>query len=231
MATKNKMGYFWALFSQSSHLPVRLLKALQLQVNICSKGIQSMQESGGMGGGSAARLCGEDSFSSRLKALTKLYSARAAWLGQIITIRQCSEVHHIEFYKQRPETTVQLLVLYIRQHTEMYLIIRQTIICGGLTHYCMFGWKSIHGDWKCYEGNAACDMKNIYVDCWAMKSKYAWAEWWGKVVDKDQYQLVKQASHSLTAWPLLRNASCKHMDTGISSNVEIYTTAWPLGSH
>lgn len=41
---------------------ISLLKAPQPQVNICSEGIQSMQEKRGMGRGTAAQLCVEDSF-------------------------------------------------------------------------------------------------------------------------------------------------------------------------
>lgn len=135
---KTKRDYFKALFSQSSHLPVSLLKALRLQVNICSKGMQSMQESRGMGG-APARLCVEDSFSSRLKALTKLSSARKSWLGQIrrnvlqFISQNCMCIQSLK-------TTVQLLVFMYVWSENYWLWLEMSLRHHSLERFWAASW-------------------------------------------------------------------------------------------
>lgn len=78
-----------------------------------------MQESGGMGGGSAL-LCVEDFFSSRLKALTKLSSARKSWLGQRGKKIFYSLSDSTDLYMQSLKTTVQQLLLHYNKFTIIF---------------------------------------------------------------------------------------------------------------
>lgn len=108
-----------------------------------------MQESRGMGG-AAARLRVEDFFSSRLKALTKLSSARKSWLGQIRRKKIFYSSLDSTVCTYKASKLLYNYWYYITQHTEIGLKEEfKTKEAHMITNVlCLIGLRNIHGDWK-----------------------------------------------------------------------------------